>query len=150
MNGLKLDPGWRHACVTWLNLFFSKSNPPTKARMPPSRGSIATKAPSTSGSCVISQIFLGVLVTRTKAPGRNLILGCALSDRPDCTGCKPSPVISSVSPLRRTARTFLGVASITTAASKSPLSPCSIKASSMASSSSEGLAGKLMKRSGPR
>ena len=34
MNGLKLEPGWRHACVTWLNLFRLKSNPPTSALAP--------------------------------------------------------------------------------------------------------------------
>ena len=61
MKGLKLEPGWRQACVTWLNLFLLKSKPPTSAWMAPSRGSSATKAPSTSGSCVISQVSLGVL-----------------------------------------------------------------------------------------
>jgi hypothetical protein len=31
MNGLKLEPGWRHAWVTWLNLLRLKSKPPTSA-----------------------------------------------------------------------------------------------------------------------
>ena len=40
MKGLKLEPGWRSACVTWLNLLRLKSKPPTSARIAPSRGSI--------------------------------------------------------------------------------------------------------------
>lgn len=69
MNGLKLDPGWRQACVTWLNLFLSKSKPPIMALTAPSRGSSAMKAPSTSGNCVISQVFFGVFTTRITALG---------------------------------------------------------------------------------
>jgi hypothetical protein len=38
MKGLKLDPGCRHACVTWLNLLRLKSKPPTSARIAPSIG----------------------------------------------------------------------------------------------------------------
>ena len=86
MKGLKPEPGCRQACVTWLNLFLLKSKPPTSAWMAPSRGSSATKAPSTSGSCVISQVFFGVFATRITAPRRILILGGALSDRPDWAG----------------------------------------------------------------
>src|SRR5256885_6849339 len=75
MKGLKAEPGWRQAWVTWLNLFFWKSKPPIRARKAPVWGTRATKAPSTSGSCVISQVFLGVLTTRITAPGRILMLG---------------------------------------------------------------------------
>ena len=57
-----------------------------KRRIAPSRGSSATNAPSTSGSCVISQVFFGVRVIRITAPGRILIFGAALSDSPDCAG----------------------------------------------------------------
>jgi hypothetical protein len=39
MKGLKLEPGWRQAWVTWLNLLRLKSKPPTRARMAPSVGS---------------------------------------------------------------------------------------------------------------
>ena len=56
MNGLKLEPGWRHACVTWLNLFWLKSKPPTSARIAPSCGTTETNAPSTCGICVIAQL----------------------------------------------------------------------------------------------
>src|SRR5688572_841911 len=95
MKGLKDEPGCRHACVTWLNLLLLKSKPPTSAWIAPSRGSSATKAPSTSGSWVISQVFLGVFATRITAPGRILILGGAFGDRPDWAGRRPSPVIST-------------------------------------------------------
>ena len=35
MKGLKLDPGWRSACVTWLYWLRLKSNPPTSERIAP-------------------------------------------------------------------------------------------------------------------
>ena len=150
MNGLKLEPGWRQACVTWLNLFLLKSKPPTSALMDPSRGSMATNAPSTSGNWVISQVSLGVLVTLIMAPRRILMLGGALSDKPDCAGLSPSPVISNTSPPWRRARIIFGSAASTTADMTSPLSGCSSKASSMASSSSCALAGSVTNFSGPR
>ena len=40
MKGLKAEPGWRCACVTWLNLLRSKSKPPTSDTMAPSFGRI--------------------------------------------------------------------------------------------------------------
>src|SRR5260363_60159 len=46
MKGLKLEPGCRHAWVTWLNLFLLKSKPPTSARIAPSCGVIEISAPS--------------------------------------------------------------------------------------------------------
>src|SRR6218665_2725458 len=110
MNGLKLDPGWRQACVAWLNLFLLKSKPPTKARIEQLRGSSGTKAPSTSGNCVISQVFLGVLSTRIAAPGRILMFGGALLLSPDCAGFRPSPVISIWSPLARAATILFAAA----------------------------------------
>ena len=56
MKGLKLEPGWRQACVTRLNLLRSKSNPPTIARTAPSCVLMATRAACTSGSCAIAQL----------------------------------------------------------------------------------------------
>src|SRR5512133_3465235 len=102
--------------------------------MAPLRGSSATHAPSTSGNCVISQVFFGVFVTRITAPRRILMFGGALSDRPDWAGLSPSPVISTVSPFRRTAVIFLASAASTRADITSPLSGRSAKTSSMASS----------------
>ncbi|MCY1241453.1 hypothetical protein D9M72_543540 [compost metagenome] len=151
MKGLKLEPGWRQACETWLNLFLPKSKPPTSAVMAPVRGSMPMKAPSTSGSCVISQVFLGVLATRITAPRRILMLGGAFAARPDCAGLRPSPEISKASPLARTAVTSLALASSTTAEITSPLSGCSARASSTASSISFWpLAGRSTNFSGPR
>ena len=135
--------------MTWLNLFFAKSKPPTKALTAPSCGLMATKAPSTSGSWVISQVPLGVNTTRMTAPRLILMLGPALSDKPDCAGLRPSPVISNCSAFCRTATIFLALASSTTADMTSPLSGCSSKTSSMASSISLGLSGKVMNFSGP-
>src|SRR5207248_1715884 len=42
MNGLKLEPGWRHAWVAWLNLLAPKSKPPASASNAPLDGSSAT------------------------------------------------------------------------------------------------------------
>src|SRR5260363_291645 len=53
MKGLKLEPGCRHAWVTWLNLFLLKSKPPTSARIAPSCGVIEISAPSSCGNWVI-------------------------------------------------------------------------------------------------
>ena len=150
MNGLKLEPGCRQACVTWLNLFLPKSNPPTKARTAPSRGSKATNAPSTSGSWVTSHMFLAVFATRIKAPRLILTFGPALPAKPDCAGFKPSPVISRVSPFARIAKIRLGFASKTTADITSPLSGLSDSASSTASSTSREFVGMSTNLSGPR
>ena len=150
MNGLKLEPGWRHACVTWLYLFLPKSKPPTSARMAPSRGSSATNAPSTSGNCVISHVFLSVFATRINAPRRSLMLAGALSLKPDWAGLRPSPVITTDSPFCRTAVIFFGPASRTTADITSPLSGLSTSASSITSSASLGSSGKVRNFSGPR
>ncbi|MPN49720.1 hypothetical protein SDC9_197342 [bioreactor metagenome] len=136
MKGLKLEPGWRQAWVTWLNLFFSKSKPPISARMAPVCVDMATKAPSTSGSWVISQAPLEFLMARITAPGRILILGGALGLRPDSAGLRLSPVISKWVPSARAATILRGDASSTTAATTSPLSGWLARASSMASSSS--------------
>src|SRR5919204_263517 len=57
MNGLNAEPGCRQAWVTWLNFVRLKSNPPTSARIAPSRGSTDTNADSTSGNCAICQFF---------------------------------------------------------------------------------------------
>ena len=54
-NGLKLDPGWRQAWVTWLNGWRVKSKPPTSARTRPLTGSSATNAACTSGHWVTAQ-----------------------------------------------------------------------------------------------
>ena len=56
MKGLNEEPGWRQACVTWLNLLRLKSKPPTSARIAPSVGSVATNADSTSGIWVTLQV----------------------------------------------------------------------------------------------
>jgi hypothetical protein len=40
------EPAWRRDCQARLNFFFSKSVPPTMARMKPVSGSIATRAPA--------------------------------------------------------------------------------------------------------
>ena len=136
--------------MTWLNLFLAKSNPPTKALTEPSCGLMATNAPSTSGSWVISQVPLGVCTTRITAPRLILMFGPALSERPDWAGFKPSPVISSCSAFWRMATIFLGLASNTTADMTSPLSGWSSNTSSMASSNSFGLVGNSMNFSGPR
>ena len=150
---MKLEPGWRQAWVTWLNLFLWKSKPPTKARTEPLRGSIATKAASTSGSWVMRQVFsplTSACTTRTTAPGRILTLGPALSDKPEATARKPSPVISNGTPSWRTATTLRVLASSTTADIKSSLSGRSLMASSIASSRAEDSAGSVMNSSGPR
>ena len=122
MKGLKADPGWRQACVTWLNLFLSKSKPPTSARTAPVRGSIATSAPSTSGSCVSDHCPFGPLRTRTTAPRRICTLVGAFAASPEVTGRSPSPVAVIVSPDCSIATTLPGDASSTTAALRSSLS----------------------------
>jgi hypothetical protein len=70
MNGLKLDPGWRQAWVTRLNLLRLKSKPPTSAMMAPSFGFSETSAASTSGSCASRHCgLLPTACTRTTEPG---------------------------------------------------------------------------------
>ncbi len=79
MNGLKLEPGWRQACVTWLNLLRLKSKPPTIARISPSSGFSEMNAAATSGSCATDHAPLSFCTTRMIAPGRILTLGWALA-----------------------------------------------------------------------
>ena len=66
--------------------------------MAPLRGSIATKADSTSGIWLMRQPLSPSLTTRITAPGRILMFGPALSDSPEVAGRRPSPVISNGSP----------------------------------------------------
>ncbi len=122
MNGLKLEPGWRHACVTWLNLFLLKSKPPTSARIAPSCGVSDTSAPSTCGSCVICQLPFASATTRTIEPG---LMRCACVARglnAAATKRSPSPLIVATVPSTNCAFTSFGVADVTTAATISPLS----------------------------
>ena len=58
MKGLKLEPGWRQALVTWLNWLCEKSKPPTSARTWPVAESSDTSAPCTSGHCVTRHSLL--------------------------------------------------------------------------------------------
>src|SRR5258706_50079 len=55
MKGLKPEPGWRQAWVTWLYWLRLKSKPPTSERTAPSCGLAEIKAPSASGSWTICQ-----------------------------------------------------------------------------------------------
>ena len=98
MKGLKLEPGWRHAWVTWLNLLREKSKPPASARIAPVRGSAEASAPSTSGSWVISQRPLSLRVMRTMAPARMRLLGGPFSPTMRSAKRRPSPLMRIVSP----------------------------------------------------
>jgi hypothetical protein len=100
MKGLKLEPGWRQAWVTWLNLLRLKSKPPTSARIAPSTGLAATKAASTSGNCRICQPF-SYFCTRITAPRRTRLLGAALSSSMRAANLRPSSPIFRTSPPRR-------------------------------------------------
>ena len=78
-HNLTDEPGWRQACVTWLNLLRLKSKPPTIERISPSSGLSEIKAADTSGSCVTVHAPFSSCATRMIAPGRILALGCALA-----------------------------------------------------------------------
>ncbi|MOA51771.1 hypothetical protein D3C78_1749560 [compost metagenome] len=95
-------------------------------------------------------MFLTVLTTRITAPGRSLILGGALSLRPDMAGLRPSPVISNLSPSARVATILRAETSSTTADKTLPLSGWLARVSSMASSWASGSRGRAMNFSGPR
>ena len=98
MNGLKLEPGWRSAWVTWLYWVRLKSKPPTSARTAPSRGSIETSEASTAGSCVICQRSFSSFCTRMIAPRRMRWLGLALSPSMRAANLRPSSPISTQLP----------------------------------------------------
>ena len=150
MKGLKLEPGWRNACVTWLNLLRSKSKPPTSARRAPSLGRIATNVDSTCGICAICQAPLSSRITRMTAPRRILVAAAALSPSERAANLSPSPVTETMSPSLRTALISVGEASSTIAALRVSLSLRSWKARSRAFSSSPGSLGRLTNDSGPR
>ncbi|MNK99218.1 hypothetical protein D3C87_1196050 [compost metagenome] len=151
MNGLKLEPGWRQACVTWLNLLRLKSKPPTIARISPSSGFNETKAAATSGSCVTDHVLsLASCVTRMIAPGRILTFGWALADSDGAINRSAVPSIVATSPESSVARTCFGVTLVTTAERRSSLPGCSTRASSMACSRSDGFDGRSINASGPR
>ena len=101
MKGLKLEPGCRQACVAWLNLLRLKSKPPTRARIAPVLGSVESKAASTSGICVMRQLFFSSGWTRITAPRRSRLLGGALSSSIRAASFMPSPLIVSTSPPRQ-------------------------------------------------
>jgi hypothetical protein len=113
MKGLKLEPGWRQACVTWLNLFLPKSKPPTRARMAPVRGSSATKRAFDLGQLGQPPVALGAFcIRRTTAPRRICTFGPAFDDRPEVTGFRPAPVTVTTSPDCSMATTLRGEASV--------------------------------------
>ncbi|MCY1213051.1 hypothetical protein D9M72_248090 [compost metagenome] len=150
MKGLKLEPGWRQACVTWLNLLRLKSKPPTIERISPSCGLIDTNAAATSGSWVTDQSRFSSWVTRMTAPGRIFILGCALDDSDGEIKRSAEPSMVATSPDSSVAFTCLADTLVTTAERRSPLPGCSTSASSMACSRSAGSEGRSIKASGPR
>ncbi|MCY1364637.1 hypothetical protein D9M69_514500 [compost metagenome] len=150
MNGLKLEPGWRQACVTWLNLLRLKSKPPTIERISPSCGFSDTNAAATSGSCVTDQLPLPSCVTRMIAPGRIFILGCAFADIDGEIKRSAEPSMVATSPDSSVALTCFDDTLVTTAERRSPLPGCSTSASSIACSRSAGSEGRSTKASGPR
>ena len=105
MNGLKLEPGWRQACVTRLNLLRLKSKPPTSARIEPSARFAATSAACTSGSCAISHSPCRLGDAHHRAAAR-----CAARAAPGrqrgATNFRPSPLISIGSAVCTTTRTL--------------------------------------------
>ena len=149
MNGLKLEPGWRQAWVTRLNLFRLKSKPPTIARIAPSPVSADTNAACTSGTCVTSQPF-GPSATRMTMPGLIRRATGAFSDSQGATSFSPSPVISTDWPRLRATRIAFASTEVTTAGRKSSISPASSRASSIFSSRRCGSAGSSTCASGPR
>src|SRR6266581_7720008 len=72
MKGLKPEPGWRQAWVTWLYWLLLKSKPPTSDRTAPSCGLAEIKAPSASGSWTICQSSWSSFWMRITAPRRLL------------------------------------------------------------------------------
>ena len=133
-NGLKLEPGWRQAWVTWLKGWRAKSKPPTNARTRPVRASSATKAACTSGHCVTAQAALELaafaLPLSPGAANPGLAGGCqtrrmspratrkslpALGDRPGSATRRPSPVICRASPVASCSRSARGLAASTMA-----------------------------------
>jgi hypothetical protein len=130
MNGLNDEPGWRHACVTWLNLLRLKSNPPTSARTAPVSGSSETNAASTSGSCATCQAFLSSRCTRMIAPRVIRFCATVFGSRARATNFRASPRKVTNSPVRNATLNALGLASSTTAARMSSTSGYSESASS--------------------
>ena len=130
MKGLNEEPGWRQACVTWLNLLRLKSKPPIRARTAPSAGSSETKPASTSGSCAICQPFLSSRCTRMIAPRRMRLRAAVLSSRARAANFRPSGFTVTVSPSRSTALTSFGLAASTSATRNSSTSARSASASS--------------------
>jgi len=116
MNGLKLDPGCRCACVTWLNLLRSKSKPPTRARIAPSAGCIEMNAASTCGTATSpASLVLPRQADHGAAPDAGSAAALSPSERPRT---EPLAGDHAGSPSAITALTSAGVASTTTAATR--------------------------------
>src|SRR5260363_17499 len=93
MKGLKLEPGCRHAWVTWLNLFLLKSKPLTSARIAPSCGVIEISAPSSCGNWVIDHAPCASFRTRMTGPGRMRI--CVRRARQERVGDRTQALVAN-------------------------------------------------------
>ena len=119
-NGLNVEPGWRVAWVTWLNLLRENSKPPDSARIAPLFGLIAINAASTSGNWVNMGGWSFRFRIRTTAPRFNRLLAGARSLSQLSAGFKLTPLNFSGWPVPCDTMTSLGLADSTTALCRKP------------------------------
>ena len=93
MKGLKLEPGWRQAWVTWLNLLRPKSNPPTRDAHRAVLRVDGNERRFGLGQLQHLPASFSSFLMRIIAPRRIRLFGGALSSSMRAANFRPSPLM---------------------------------------------------------